>query len=86
MAFNLLSLEVSTLLPLRRVTSFSKCLLLMYRPFQLNEQIAMFLDTDRQVCDFRLICHATNAAVDTYRCGESSFPSHFFPIGTAFEL
>ena len=29
----------------------------------------MFLDTDREVCDFRRICHATNAAVETYRCG-----------------
>lgn len=29
----------------------------------------MFLDTDRQVCNFRLICHATNSAVKTYRCG-----------------
>lgn len=27
------------------------------------------LDTDREVCNFRLICHATNAAVQTYRCG-----------------
>ena len=29
----------------------------------------MFLDTDREVCNFRRICHATNAAVETYRCG-----------------
>lgn len=36
---------------------------------ELNEHIATFLDTDRQVCNFRLICHATNAAVNTYRCG-----------------
>ena len=29
----------------------------------------MFLDTDREVCDFRLICKATDFAVQTYRCG-----------------
>lgn len=29
----------------------------------------MCLDSDREVCNFRLICHATNAAVETYRCG-----------------
>ena len=37
--------------------------------FQLNEQIATFLDTDREVCNFRRICHATDAAVEAYRCG-----------------
>lgn len=36
---------------------------------ELNEQIATFLHTDRDACNFRLICHATNAAVDSYRCG-----------------
>ena len=36
---------------------------------QINEHIASFLDSDKDVQNFQLICQATNVAVTYYRCG-----------------
>ena len=74
MAFNSLPIEVSKPPcnhPHRGVTPFAIVHSYLCVPLgiQLNEQIATCLDTDREVCNFRRICHATNAAVETYRCG-----------------
>lgn len=72
MAFNALPLEVSlsaNIIPAVGHFIFQRASYLCIPSFQLNEQIATFLDTDREVCNFRRICHATNAAVETYRCG-----------------